>query len=262
MTHKHTPDEERQIRDAALDQTVVASFPASDPPSSNPSPDDHSARDQRVGRRELNIDIYSDFVCPWCYLGTMRLEGVLSSLGTSLTVDVRHHPFLLHPDAPLEGVALAAELERQQDGTSENRVERVKTEAQRSGILLQLSAESRVYPTVAAHTLVRHARARGRHRTLVRELFETYFVESRNIADAGVLIDVASRHGFAAHETERLIADDQELNVTRLDAKSAVSRGIRGVPIFQFNGRVPLIGAQRSETFRRQITELASAGRP
>jgi hypothetical protein len=158
--HEHTPDEERQIRDAALDQTVDASFPASDPPSSNPSPDDHSARDQRLGHRELHIDIYSDFICPWCYVGTMRLEVVLSSFGPSLTVDVRHHPFLLHPDAPLEGVPLAAELERQRRADVDTRLERVEAEARRSGIPLHLSARSRVYSTIAVHTLVRQARER------------------------------------------------------------------------------------------------------
>ena len=215
--HEHTPEEERQIRDAALDQTGEASFPASDPPSSNPSPDDHSARDRRLGHRELNIDIYSDFVCPWCYVGTMRLEAVLLSFGASLTVDVRHHPFLLHPDAPPEGVALAVELERRHGADAESRLERVKSEARNSGIPLHLSVRSRMYPTVAAHTLVRHARERGRHRTLVRGLFEAYFVELRNIADVDVLIDVAAKHGIAADETERLATDADELNRTRLD---------------------------------------------
>jgi len=258
--HDHTPDEERRIRDAALAQTVDASFPASDPPSSNPNPDNHSARDRRLGHREVNIDIHSDFVCPWCYLGAMRLESVLLSFGTSLTVDVRHHPFLLYPDAPPEGVALGGELERQHGAQAASRLERVESEALRSGIPLHLSVNSRVFPTVAAHTLVRHARGHGRDRTLALGLYEAYFVESRNIADVEVLIEIAATHGFAAEETRRLVTDIEELNRTRLEAKGAASRGIRSVPVFMFNGHA-LLGAQQAETFARVISELVGSDR-
>jgi predicted DsbA family dithiol-disulfide isomerase len=125
--------------------------------------------------KDLEIDVYADVVCPWCFIGSRRLESVLGSLPGTPTAAVRHHPYILHPDAPPEGIDLQAML-RSRYGTDPSRVfERVEAAARESGIPLDLSKQRKVYSTVAAHTLLRHAQAKGTQRALLDALFAAYF---------------------------------------------------------------------------------------
>lgn len=201
----------------------------------------------------IRIDIYSDIVCPWCFIGTRRLTRVIQSFGGGLQASVRYHPFLLHGDAPPEGVDLRAAL-RQKYGTDPAPMfARVEWAAREEGIVLDFSRQTRTYSTLGAHTLVRHAEARGTQPGLAEALYAAYFVEARNIADPGVLTDVAGAHGFAPQDVSRLLGDEQEMRRTREDADASVRRGIRGVPVFVLNERYTLPGAQPAGTFREGI---------
>jgi predicted DsbA family dithiol-disulfide isomerase len=205
----------------------------------------------------LEIDIYSDIVCPWCFIGTRRPESVLESLDDHRKIVVRHHPFLLHPDAPAEGLDLRQTLVSRYATDPEPMLRRVEAAAQESGIPLDLSKLRRTYSTIAAHTLLRHAEGRGTQRGLHEALFAAYFLEARNIADPGVLGDVASRHGFAAGEAERLASDEEEIARTLVDVEATTARGIRGVPVFILNGRRVLAGARPVDVFRDAIAKSA-----
>jgi predicted DsbA family dithiol-disulfide isomerase len=208
---------------------------------------------------DLEIDIYSDIVCPWCFIGTRRLESVLDSLEDERKIVVRHHPFLLHPDAPPEGLDLRQMLADRYGTDPESMLRRVEAAARESGIPLDLSKQRRTYSTIAAHTLSRHAEARGTQRGLHEALFTAYFLDARNIADPAVLSDVAARHGFAADEAERLAEDDAEIARTQADVEATAARGIRGVPVFIFNGRRVLAGAQPVDVFRDAIAKAAQS---
>ena len=206
---------------------------------------------------DLEIDIYSDIVCPWCFIGTRRLESVLDSLDDERKIVVRHHPFLLHPEAPPEGLDLRQMLADRYDTDPESMLRRVETAARESGIPLDLSKQRRTYSTIAAHTLLRHAEGRGTQRGLHDALFTAYFLDARNIADPAVLSDVATRHGFAADEAKRLAGDESEIARTLDDVEATAARGIRGVPVFIFNGRRVLVGAQPVDVFRDAIAKPA-----
>jgi predicted DsbA family dithiol-disulfide isomerase len=213
----------------------------------------------------LRIDVVSDIVCPWCYIGTRRLEQAIDSLGGAGSADapvVAYHPFLLDPSIPAAGVDLRQQLRRKYGGDPEAMFARVEAAARETGIPLDFAKVQRMVSTVGAHTLLRHAAARGTQRTLADALFEAYFLDGRDIGQASVLAALAERQGFSADEALSLIGDENERRRTREDAEESERRGVEGVPFFMFGDRLALSGAQPLKVFRSTIerarTEVAS----
>lgn len=211
---------------------------------------------------DLQIDVFSDISCPWCFIGMRRLESVLGTLEGDRTVTVRHHPYQLHPDAPAGGIDLPAMLRERYGADPATMFARVEAAAAGAGITLDLAAQPRAYDTAAAHTLIRHAEGKGTQRALVDALFVAYFLEARDISAPSVLADVAARHGFTREEAMRLAEDADELALTRHEARSAARGGVRGVPLFVFNERLAISGAQPEAEFRRVIEAAESAVSP
>ena len=207
----------------------------------------------------LQIDLYSDIACPWCFIGTRRLTAVLDSLGDEIHAEVRHHAFLLNPGAPPEGLDIRQMLAERYGSDPRPMFARVEAVARDAGIPLDLSRQRRAYDTTAAHTLLRHAPAKGTQSELVDALFVAYFLEARNVSDVEVLVDVASRHGFTAEEVRQLVQDGAELALTRLDAQNASRSGVSGVPLFILNERFALSGAQPPEIFREATQKALEA---
>jgi predicted DsbA family dithiol-disulfide isomerase len=209
----------------------------------------------------LKIDLYSDIVCPWCLIGQRRLDQVLDKHFPDLEVDIEHHPFMLMPDCPPQGWKTADLLKaRGMDPTAMRA--RPEAEAREVGLTLDLSLQQTLYPTVAGHTLIRHARALGTQHQLAQALEAANFVEARNIADADVLADIAADHGFDRDEAKRLVQSPAEMNKTRQAAADAAELGICGVPYFVFSGGASVSGSQSEEAFVeaiRQATEIISA---
>jgi predicted DsbA family dithiol-disulfide isomerase len=201
----------------------------------------------------LQIDLFADVVCPWCFLGSVRLDRVLAALGHPARIT--HHAFLLNPNTPPEGDDVPARLRRKYGVAPEQLWARLEAEARKSDLELDLSRQRWSYPTARAHTLIRHAEAKGTQRALVRALYRAYFQEARNIHDAAVLTDVAAPHGFSADEVARLISDEHELDETRQDARAAAGAGIDGVPFFVLGGRLAVPGAQPEAVLRKAIEQ-------
>jgi len=201
----------------------------------------------------LQIDLFADIVCPWCFLGSERLDRVLTALDHPARVT--HHAFMLNPNTPPEGDDVPARLRRKYGVPPEQLCARLEAEARKSNLELDLSRQRWSYPTARAHTLIRHADEKGTQRALVRALYRAYFQEARNIHDAAVLTDVAAPHGFSADEVARLITDDRELNETREEALAAAGAGIDGVPFFVLGGRLAVPGAQPEAVLRHAIEQ-------
>src|SRR5262252_2058951 len=136
----------------------------------------------------LQIDLFADVVCPWCYLGHERLERVLEKLGQSARVT--HHPFMLDPNTPPEGDDIPARLRRKYGVPPEQLWARLEGEARKSDLELDLSKQRFSYPTARAHALLQAADAKGTQRALSRALYQAYFQQARNINDPAVLADV------------------------------------------------------------------------
>lgn len=203
--------------------------------------------------KPLQIEIYSDIACPWCFIGTRRLQAVVDALPGDIDVAIRHRAYLLHPGAPAGGIELHAMLAGKYGPDLGPVFSRVEEAARATGIPLELSKQRFTYDTTGAHTLLRHAELFGTQSALSDALFVAYFLEARNVADPAVLGDIASRFGFNSAEVERLVSDPSEIALTRLEARDASRMGIHGVPHFVFDGRYSLSGAQSPDVFRQTL---------
>lgn len=201
----------------------------------------------------LQIDLFADVVCPWCFLGHHRLERVLESLGQAARVT--HRPFMLDPNTPAEGDDIPARLRQKYGVPPEKLWARLEAEARKSDLDLDLSKQRFSYPTARAHTLIRHAAAKGTQGALVGALYRANFQEARNINDPAVLADIAAPHGFTADEVTRLTNDEGELTATREEAVAAAAAGIDGVPLFVFGERLAVAGAQPEIVLRNAIEQ-------
>ena len=200
----------------------------------------------------LSITIVSDVVCPWCLIGTSRLEKALEAF-PDLDVEVTYLPFLLDPSTPPEGADLRERLKKKYGGDPEAMFGRVEAAARETGVQLDFAKIRRSVNTVKAHTLLRHALAKGTQRALAKALFGAYFLEGRDVGSEDVLLELATAHGFAQGEAETLLHDDAELTATRDEAKAMAQQGIDGVPFFILGEHLAVPGAQSVEIFRGAI---------
>ena len=204
---------------------------------------------------KIQIDVVTDIVCPWCFIGIKRLHKVLAETGTEALI--LHHPFFLDPAVPPEGIDVAEKMRKRFGGDPAPMFARVEAEARKSGIALDLSKQPRMRPTAAAHTLIRHALDKGTQDALATALFEAHFIAARNIADPDVLAEIGAQHGFTSDEARRLATDAAELEITRQQAADAAQGGISGVPFFVFNRRLALSGCQPEDVFEQALVQAA-----
>ncbi len=201
----------------------------------------------------MKIDIFSDVVCPWCFIGTTRLDRVLAT--TQVAAELVHHPFLLKPDTPEGGLNIHDELRQKYGADPSAMFARVEEAAREAGLVLDLKKQPFMYPTLKAHTLLRAAAKKQTQHALSKALFAAYFLQAKNISDNEVLADVASAHGFAAEEARALVSDADELKTTRAETEQAHAHGISGVPFFVFDDRLAISGAQPDDVFERAMAQ-------
>ncbi|MQB46139.1 DsbA family protein [Rhizobium sp. ICMP 5592] len=183
----------------------------------------------------LKIDLYADIVCPWCYLGQYRLDKVLSEHFSDITVDIEHHPVILMPDCPSEGLNID-DLLKARYGKSIDRITRLQAEAEASNLMVDFRRQSTSYPTIGGHTLIRLARPRGTQHTLAAALHAAYFRDVQNIGDPQVLADIAVQHGFERADAIRLSQDRAEQSETLRATERSRAKGVSSVPHFFFAG--------------------------
>ena len=214
----------------------------------------------------LTIDVISDVVCPWCYIGKRRLEAALENLRTTqpeLVVSVRWHPFQLNPDLPREGTGRREYLEHKFGGPERARqiYARVTAAGQSVGIPFAFDAIERQPNTLDAHRLIAWAQSRddGDTDRIVETLFRAYFIEGRFIGDRDELASLAADAGFPVEEAQRLLASS-ELESAIADADQQARRlGVTGVPFFIFDGKVAVSGAQEPAALLAGIAQARAS---
>jgi predicted DsbA family dithiol-disulfide isomerase len=208
--------------------------------------------------KTLKVDVFTDVVCPWCLIGSARLDKALAELPDDVVVEVENHPFYLDPNVPPEGVVVADMLRQKYGREPKDMWARVESEAEKAGIDLDLSQQPRMYPTAKAHTLSRLAKPLGTQHALANAIAEAYFLDHRQINEDTVLADLAAAHGFDRDEALRLINDPQELAITEGIATAAAAQGISGVPFFVFGEKYSMSGAQPQEVFGMALEKTLS----
>ena len=207
--------------------------------------------------RGLTIEIYSDVVCPWCYIGKRRLEQALASVGGEMRVTWR--PFQLNPTMPLGGVDRTTYLEAK-FGSLEvfgRLEEQVIAAGAGEGIRFAFEKMQRTPNTFAAHRLIWHAERHGKQDAVVEALFRAYFVEAQDIGNVGTLSQVAAQAGLERSETENFLKSDEGVVDVKAEEATGHKLGIRGVPYFVLNGSISISGAQPPDIF---VSALRQAG--
>ena len=206
----------------------------------------------------LKIDVFTDVVCPWCLVGSARLDAALADLPDDVDVVVENHPFYLDPTVPPEGVDVAQMLRAKYGRDPAELWARVESEAAKAGIELDLRKQPRMFNTAKAHTLTRLSKGHGNQHELANAIAEAYFLAHRQINDDNVLADIAAEHGWDRGDALDAINDENELTVTADLATSAAQQGIRGVPFFVFGEKYALSGAQPAEIFAQALEKTIS----
>ena len=214
----------------------------------------------------LTIDVVSDVVCPWCYIGKRRLEEALAQLREvepDLPVDVRWHPFQLNPDLPPEGADRREYLERKFGGPQRAKeiYARVEAAGATVGIPFAFGAIERQPNTLDAHRLIAWAQTRpeGDPDALVESLFKAYFIEGLYLGDREVLVARASAAGFDVDDA-RAMLESQELVEAVVNAdRHAREIGVSGVPFFIVEGTTAVSGAQEAATLLDAIRQARGA---
>ena len=226
--------------------------------------------DEMERTNRLDVDVVSDVVCPWCFIGKRKLDAALAELASrepSVHAAVRWHPFELNPDLPGGGIPRAEYLERKWGSVAranENYV-RVRSVGERVGIAFRFDRIERQPNTLDAHRLIAWAQRQGDANALVERLFAAYFVEGRFVGDRAELARIAGEAGLSEDEARAMLDSDAVRDEVASEAREALDVGVRGVPFYIFNGRIAVSGAQDPATLLEAIaaargTEPANAG--
>lgn len=199
----------------------------------------------------LKIDLFSDPVCPWCLVAIHRFDKVVAALG--LSVDVEHHPYLLDPHALMKGEDMVEMLKRKYGRDPYEAWDRVEQEAKSSGLELDMRKQKVRYASQPAQALIAAAREKGTQHATAKALGDAYYLEAENIADADVLVKIATAHGFDADEARQVVTDEARWKVIERAAADASSQGIQGVPFFVFAQKYALSGAQPEDVVTRAL---------
>jgi predicted DsbA family dithiol-disulfide isomerase len=207
----------------------------------------------------LTIDIVSDVVCPWCYLGEKRLEQALAEEAGPIVV--RWRPYQLDPTIPEGGLDRAEYMEKKfgKSGRLQSVHDNLTRLGAEVGLPFAFDKITRSPNTLDAHRLIRWAASAGVQSRVVDRLFEAYFVEGRDIGDRVALTEIAAECGLDADLVERLLAEGADSEVVRQEVEQAQAMGVSGVPFFIFAGRLGVPGAQEPSALRQAMAEARQA---
>jgi predicted DsbA family dithiol-disulfide isomerase len=209
----------------------------------------------------LTIDVVSDVVCPWCFIGKRRLEAAIA-LKPEIPVAVRYRPYFLNPWVPRDGISREEYLT-----TKFGSVERYKANAQRivtaardEGLCYDMDAITRQPNTIDCHRLIHWSGRTGDPARMKQRLMELYFAEGADLSDPAVLVGAAADCGMDPDEVRGWLAGDKDVAAIEAEAEAARNAGIDGVPCFILGGVFAVSGAQSPEYLADAI-ERAAAGR-
>lgn len=208
----------------------------------------------------MRIEIYSDVMCPWCYIGERRLARALAAFPGGDAVEVAYRPYQLDPDAPATAVPMRTYLERRFGARGDDMQRHVADAALGEGIRMDFEKGLAVN-TLAAHRLLRLAGQEyggGVQRALAERLFAAHFEHGADVSDAGVLAGLAAEAGMDAGRAREYLAAGEGLEETRADLAAAAGLGIRAVPTFVIDGRYAVEGAQPTSALLKVLEDVAA----
>jgi predicted DsbA family dithiol-disulfide isomerase len=209
----------------------------------------------------LAIDIISDVVCPWCFIGKRRLEAALelyrASNPAAAAPQVTYHPFELNPDVPREGIARADYIAKKFGARGYSAHDRLVQAGKPLGIAFAFDRIERQPNTLAAHALIESARRRGVQGAVKEALMQAFFADGLDLTDTATLVRIAAGAGLDRKEAGAAIADEELRRTVAEEEENARRMGVHGVPFFIFNKRLSVEGAQPPEVLLDAMLEAA-----
>jgi predicted DsbA family dithiol-disulfide isomerase len=209
--------------------------------------------------KPLKIDVFSDVVCPWCYIGKRRLENALA-LVPDIPVEVSWRPFLLNSWVAREGISREQYLTTK-FGSPEAYKDiagRVVTAAAEDGLIYRPELIKRQPNTIDCHRLIHWAEAKGKAAEMKQRLMELYFRDGGDLTDINVLTQAAADCGLDADDVRKRLVTDQDVALISGQAQEATDKGVSSVPIFVFAQNYAMSGSQPAEQLVRAIRQVSA----
>lgn len=210
-------------------------------------------------RTKVRVDVISDCVCPWCYVGKRRLDEAIEKVADRMEVQVVWHPFQLDPRIPPEGREWEA-YARERFGSLERLREihrRLIDVGEEVGIPFAFENVEKAVSTLAAHRLLAIALEAGKQHEMVERIFAANFVEGRDIGELETLASIAGEAGMDREEVLRALQEGRKADEVDRELDAAMQIGVQGVPFFIVGGRLAVHGAQPAEVLVEVLERVA-----
>ncbi len=211
----------------------------------------------------MRLDILSDPICPWCFIGKKRLEDAMTQRPNH-PFEIQWHPFQLNPEMPPEGMDRREYLESKFGGKrgAIDVYSDIAKHAEEAGLELDFGAIERTPSTLNAHRLIHWSGFEGKQYDTVDALFRAYFMDGRDIGDAEILADIADGQGMDAAAILKMLKSDLDLEGIKERDAEARKMGVNSVPTFIVAGQHAVPGAQSAELWMNVIDEYTGSDAP
>jgi predicted DsbA family dithiol-disulfide isomerase len=211
-------------------------------------------------KQPVRIDVVSDVVCPWCFIGKRRLEQALK-LKPDIAVEVHWRPYFLNDWIPREGISREEYLTTKFGSPERYKgiAQRVTAAAAAEGLTYASDKVTRQPNTLDCHRLIRWAEGIGKAAEMKQRLMDMYFTEGADLTNTAVLVQAATDVGLDPEDVRAALASDQDVAAVEQEAQSAKEAGVEGVPCFIFGGKFAVSGAQAPEYLADAIERMANA---
>lgn len=208
----------------------------------------------------VRIDVVSDVVCPWCFIGKKRLEQAIA-MQPGIPVEVHYRPYFLNDWIPREGISRVDYLTTKFGGVDRYKeiAGRVQAAAAAEGLVYDADNIKSQPNTTDAHRLIRWASGIGKAAAMKQRLMDLYFTEGADLTNKAVLVQAAADVGLDPEDIRAALDSEQDVEAVTQEAQSAKEAGIQGVPMFIFGGRFAVSGAQSPEYLAEAIARTSQA---
>ena len=208
---------------------------------------------------KIKIDVVSDVVCPWCYIGKRRLEKAIDQLKGQVDVEVEFHPFELNPNMPKEGKNQKEHLTNKFGGADRYKqiTSNVTKVAAEEGLKFNFDKQEVSPNTRDAHRIIRYAKSEGKQAVVKEAFMKAYFEDGIDLSKNENLLSIATKAGLDTPKVSSLLNSDEGLVEVELEERTYAQRGITSVPYFIINNTYGVSGAQPTEVFEKALLDIS-----
>jgi predicted DsbA family dithiol-disulfide isomerase len=209
---------------------------------------------------KIKIDVVSDVVCPWCYIGKRRLERAIAQVADQVDVALEYHPFELNPEMPLEGRSQKQYLTKKFGGEAKYQqiVDHVTEVAAQEGLKFDFEKQVISPNTRNAHRLIWFAKKQDKQIEMKEALMKAYFEQGIDLTKMENLISIATQVGLDPEKTKSFLSSTEGMTEVTTSEMQNAQRGISGVPFYIINNQYGVSGAQPSEVFAKALLEISA----